>query len=692
MAYALFEPERSGPDTPPWRKGDILVARSEASRAAQTRGIVRLRPTPVRAGQFEYRAETLLLTKGKPTGGLAFDPFGRLYTADLSARRILRIDFGAGGALDETPWFDVPPAIDWNGDFALSPDGALFLSGGVGSKGRLIKLSLGTDPRPGAPSNPPVLHRPAYIENSAIQGFSFYDNDRVLFADGSGAYALATIDPAFDPARNAAAPAGSAPRYAAPELARTAIVDVSVMRNAWQDYLQAQPIVADAISWSPQPANAVPYRRWDAEPPTADLDRRLHRMYGWIAAGESAPLAYRWQIDPLTGQTRIGPETLQMWTTISRDDAVDAYLSYLAHCLWVQVHKQTPWKLHGYSQSDLDLLFRGENLYQPKDATGALFRLNEGVVANAILGDPVQSFAFLTGSDPSVRRGPSFIQANQRTTIFALTRWVMDHILHGSNPSSNGVVAAYGYMGYAPVETVFRRRIDPGGQGPVGMVPRHWAWAGCHTSAGFMVHLARLLNIPVRRTKLYDWIPGATDFGFHGGIDFPTERLACFHTDSFYASGLLFDPYLSPEQIYNGGPQADYAAYLQQYGAVPSTPAEATAGNQAYARLDARIAARNATHPLLREVWRAVAYSSNPPEVPCAQRYASAIALLTAAGLSAAEAEQLICDNVQTYLNFIADFRARHAAELPTSGTEQQQVQAAYQLYEQLHAQWEIAR
>lgn len=701
IAYALFDPAASGDqDEIPWQRGDILVSRSTASDRPQ-RAIVRLRPRRRMRRFVGYEEQVIYAGAGAAIQGLAFDPHGRLYAAQADAKRIYRLQMGSSGKLEEIAWMATPPRLQWKGDFGFSPDGMLFLSSGEGdATGQVYKFSVGGDPRPGPASIQPITYRAAYTARGEIRGFSFFDNDSLLFTDARDAYYRSKINPALDPTSQPAGPfqpvfpgpviASLAIRYSDRTLENISVIDIAVMRTAWQSYLEQHQAVRAAISWSPEQGRSLHYAQWTGDAQTASMERRLHRMYGWIAARESAPLAYRWQTDPLTGSARIGPEILQAWGTIGKHDAEDGYLAFLAHCLWMQVHNKVPWNLHDYSAAHLELLLDGANLFRPSNTTGDRFNLNEDVVVNTMPSDPVVCFAFLTGSDSAWRDGPSFIQGTRRETILSFTRWVMDHLTHGSNPSNSQGVTYYGYNGYPPVETMLRRMIDPGS---LITDPRYWTWQGCHTSAGLMVHLMRLLLIPAGRTKLYDWWAGQPEPGYHGGVDFPTEQLACLHTDQFYAMPVLMDPYLPPEEIYNGGPDESYSGYLTQYGSIPADAQAAGVNMTAFLKQEAIIAARNGTNRVMKAFWgQDLVNNPIPDNRPCEQKYWNAALELSSFGLTTTEAAQLLCDNEQKYLDFIANFRAEHAAELPTGGDEKQQLQAAFSLYQQLHDAWMAAR
>ena len=678
IAYVLFDPAPLGGQSAPWRKGDILVSRTQ-TRLRGGRAILRLRPG-ARGRVTTYAADIIYSASGGGLQGLALDPHGRLYAGSRQAGKLYRYEPDGRGGVREIAWATIPAGMTWNGDIGLSPDGMLFTSTGDGEgAGKLYKFSIGGDPRP-FPQIQPIAHRLVFTASGEMGGFSFFDNDTVLFTDGRDAYYSRKIDPTLDatvtPSGQPQLPSLIIPSFAftEPAIQGLEVIDVAVMRNAWQTYLSQQDVVRQQTTWPTETYESVPYDEWANDPRCADLDRRLHRMYGWIAAREPAPLRYRFQIDPLTNNPRIGPKILEDHDIISRDDALDGYLAHVGHCLWVQIHNGVPWELHDYDIQNIGWLLEGKNLYIPLNEQEPRYRLNAYWVKNASPSDPVESFNFLTGSDPAIRSGASFIRATPTETIVAFTKWIQENVYH----FPMDVTPGYGYEGLPPSETVYKL-YDVANIGN-----RNWAWRGCQTAAGFMIHLMRLLLIPSRQLGLVTWGEGESYAGTHCGVYFRAAELACYHVDEFYAVAVLQDKTLDPLEIYNGGPDRTVNDYINDYRINDLTDKDVIQANQEeFFREEGRIAFRNRTHQLQVLFWKAKV--KRPQNSIATRDYREMKDLLKAINhLEKDEVDQLLVQYGGLYESFIYHFMSDHRNELPLRETDDVVLQAGLDLYQSL--------
>lgn len=692
VAYVLVDPAPIGGVQPPWRKGDILVSRTQSRLGTKERALVRLRPvTVVGRNVTAYAADVIFSASGSGIQGLALDPHGRIYAGSKEGGKIYRYEPSREGGLRERAWATIPSSMPWQGDIGLSPDGMLFISAGAGNEsGKLYKFSIGGDPRP-FPQVQQIKSRSAFSAIGAMAGFAFYDNDTVLFTDGRDVYYSGKIDPTLDaleppPPPTIAWPPSLSPgamavTYRDPAIGGFEIRDIAVMRNAFQTYLEGQDEVRSRILWSPEPDRSERYDEWNVQPGCEDLERRLHRMYAWIAAREPAPLGYRFRIDPDTGKPRIGPETVGDRSTIRRDDAVDAYLALVGHCLWAQIHNQVPWELHEQPSYGISLLLNSAQTYRPQGGPDALYALNTDVVVNAIPSDPVECFAFLTGSDPAVRNGASFIKDTQAETVVAFTKWVQVHTTHGYGPNESEAIALYGYRGLPPVSTMYQPILDPAH--PNDGV-NYWAWSGCQSAAGFMVHLMRLLLIPSKRLKLYEWVrPG--EEAYHGGAAFPTAQLGCYHVDSFYAVTSLRDKNLDPLEVYNGGPAQSYSDYIHRFDVQnPNDQADIETKGTDYYQEEGRIALRNRTFEMQRLFWEGRIEQPHTPYQNRSYRFLKTL-LDSIHHLTGGEVQTLIGQHGDQYERYIDQFMIDHQSELPSSGTVVELLRAGRELYVSLH-------
>ncbi len=706
IAYVRFDPAPLAGRSAPWQKGDILVSRTQSRLGAASRAILRLRPVTQRRISG-YAADIIFSASGSGIEGLALDPHGRLYAGCRDEGKIFRYEPDGRGGVRETAWTTVPSTLAWNGNIGLSPDGMLFTSTGEGNgAGKLFKFSIGGDPRP-FPQIQPIAYHTAFETSGELGGFSFYDNDTVLFTDGRDAYFHREIDPTLDPT---APPSGDGqPQlpgpiipslgYSDPAIQGLEVVDIAVMRNAWQTYLSQQDTVRGFITWSPAPGESISYDDWRDDTRCADLERRLHRMFSWIAAREAAPLAYRFQIDPETGNPRIGPAMIpsnegeyqdgdpgyispsDSRYTVSRDSAVDDYLAHVGHCLWVQVHNLVPWDLHEHPDYGIASLLGSWTLYEPIGGPESYYRLNHQSVVSARPSDPVEGFDFLTGTNPALRGGDSFVRPTVTETIVAFTKWVQTYLTHGYSPTPEQALLIYGYSGVAPVATMYRAMHDPF-HSQAGT--KHWSWRGCQTAAGLMIHLTRLLLIPSSRLKLYEWVrPGAE--AYHGGVKFPTAGLGCYHVDSFYAIAALQDRRLDPLQIYNGGPDQTYSDYIFRYQVLdPNNQSDIVHKATDYYMEEGRIALRNRAFEMQKRYWQGRIEELNV--APRQRQYNDLRYLLfNNHHLPGHEVNSLLFEHIDEYEGFIEDFLQRHSSQLPRKGSPEYIESVALDLFVTLY-------
>ncbi len=315
-------------------------------------------------------------------------------------------------------------------------------------------------------------------------------------------------------------------------------------------YLEQHPNVRDAIRW-PEETRSIPYNEWHLHASTAGFHDVLAKLYANIRSGAAVEFSFR-------NSGERPPLTLNYLHT---RDAAEIFLAHIAHSLWVEIYRKVEWRLHDYRPADLELLLDGASMFVPgtaADNASGLYAVNSDVSGLAMPMNPTLSYTFLTTQNA----GSSLIQESARNTILALTRWVRDHLRHGSLLASGQ--GAVPFVDTMLEPTVNAARPDRGAG--------YWAWHGCHSAAAFFVWLMRTINIPAWSAPGYTENHKPSPGPPHSGIDFPSERLYRGHADDFYAITELRDSTIEPTEIYTSA--ADYAAVSARYQFAP-TPTEA---------------------------------------------------------------------------------------------------------------------
>ena len=334
-----------------------------------------------------------------------------------------------------------------------------------------------------------------------------------------------------------------------------------------EDYLEQHPQVRDAIVW-PEEAGPVPYTEWNVGPTTAHFSDILAKFYGNLNAGVALAFSFRagGERPALTG------------TLLQTRDASEIFLAHVAHSLWIEINRKVEWKLHDYNRAELALLLDGASMFVPGTvATNAsgFYYANMAVSGHGMPMDPTRSHTFLTTQGA----GSSLIRASVRDTILQVTRWVRDHLLHGSRLASGR-----GPMPF--MDTMLEPTVNAA---LPGLGARHWAWWGCHSAAALLVWLMRAVNIPAWSAPGYTEDQPTSSGPPHSGIDFPSERLYRGHADDLYAIPQLKDPTIEPTQIYTSA--ADYVEVSAKYKTAPAP------GDRRRAEYDQTIAHIGLAHP-----------------------------------------------------------------------------------------------
>jgi hypothetical protein len=718
-----------------WKEGDILVAGQVQEGGVTKRLVWRYRQKLPNRRFPEYTVTELIEEVGKPRfKGIGLDPYGRLYYSDeSSARRIYQLLPDSSGGFTPTNFATVPDRVNWGGEFAFDPDGNLFVSTGEQiDPGHIYKTGARAEeptkvsqfqwtggsrhptlnmihPVPLGTIGGLALALTHTANSGPICGFSFYDCDRIIYTNGSADLILASIDPSEEPSNQLSSSAVFSPPQIAvtpqtyPSLGMVpdySVYDVAVSRSRLEDYLAAHLEVREAIQWMAPPHQDIIYDDWENNLHTKGFQQALRRLYARAGCERPIEFSFEKETDPDTNKPRIGPSLIGDLREhrVSKRDASEIYLAHLAHHLWVEVSGQVPWRLNDLGYLEKRNLLQSKRMFLPAqdNASGTEYNLSIAIIGSALPTDPVRAYHFLKGDDDVIRMGESFIKSSPKESIFALSRWIRDHLRHGPSMSLGSIrVQHYGYVGSPPMEKIYMPVTNPSDP---DLGPRFWAWSGCHTAAPLIINLMRLLNIPAQLLKQYEWPEAAQETGWHEGVDFPVEELALWHADDLYAISSLKDPEIEPEAIYNAG-IVDYTAYKELFADPPSSPQISSQQWAEYDKWLGGIAVRNATHNIFKFFWESILFDPSQDFQGDCQNNTDKLwrvknQIERSWGFTHTEAITLLCDNEQVFRGRIAKFQQDHATETAdlAASTSTDLEHAALNLYRQKYENWDNNR
>jgi len=210
-------------------------------------------------------------------------------------------------------------------------------------------------------------------------------------------------------------------------------------------------------------------------------------------------------------------------TGLDNIHAFSLYISYVAHCLAVEMKERVPWSLLEYTQEDLEVLLDGRHMFSR--GYGGLYCPFYLFHGNATPAPPDFTFSFF--------RRNNFIESSRIQTIVRIINWCRDNLRHytGSSTAQN-MEAQWQYRGSPPVSRIINGTIseyDP----ELGL--RHFT-AGCWGTLGFCRSIFRAINIPVKTITQLD----VTDYGdfLHAQVCFISlpQRVYLSHGDSPYGA------------------------------------------------------------------------------------------------------------------------------------------------------------
>jgi len=702
----------------PWKSGDILIARNQG-RYPYGRSVIRLRRGFI--GRIEsWSSETVWSESAsalslRPLQGLALDPVGALYFSEQSSRNIFRLHRSPRGAWTAGAVASVPSNVPFGGDFALAADGKLYVSSGAGVVPGLVSKSnirFG-DPPPLDPTVEPIawggLYRFDEQGGGAVEGFGFYDPDRLVFADGTGAFWQKKVNPRFDPAAPAPPIVPTLPTFPPPPptLVRYEPGASGVIRSAgplvtaWTDYIEENPGAQEAIRWENGSSSFVSFPEWDSDAITARFRRLLHRFYGAAAAGESGPLSYLRETDPLTGKQRVAPAQIAADDTVHPDasrlidprDAQELMLAHLAVQLWVEVAGLT-----GYRAEELD--------YSAFDPTQSLFQFHmlqrsphgylhsPDRIGKVMPNDPVPALNFMLDNH--------LFGETPTDTVYRIGNWMRAKLHHGPPRPNGWRIPSFGYDGDAPLTSVVEKRISPYAGHSKSL---YWAWEGCHTAAGMYVLLARLANIPGDTPPLWENWESSTKGQWHRGVRFAGLRLRALHSDDFYAIDSLRDPRVTADRVFNADGAMSYDEINTLTPEIVSTQDECDTSMSHYYRIVAEIGVRALAYHYLEYFWQKELHSEMAwPDDPgsCESKWTFMPGRVAAVANPPSKAlpwvgpgtvngwsQQIFCARSGDYVAFIRDFLDKHDSILRPGDFETlPRQQDALHEYRRLHGIW----
>jgi len=703
----------------PWKSGDILIARNQG-RYPYGRSVIRLRRGYI--GRIEsWSSETIWSESAsalslRPLQGLALDPVGALYFSEQSSRNIFRLHRSPRGTWTAGAVASVPSNVPFGGDFALAADGKLYVSSGAGVVPGLVyksNIRFGDPP----PLNPTIntvawggLYRFDEQGGGAIEGFGFYDPDQLVFADGTDAFWQKKVNPRFDPAAPAPPIVPTLPTFPPPPPtlvrhdpgASGVIHSTGPLVTAWTDYLDEHPEAREAIRWQ-VPGSAGPprpYSDWDERAVTGVFRRVLHRFYGAAAAGESGPLSYKREIDPLTGEPRVAPGSTPISTAndqrrfVDRHDAWELMLAYLGVQLWVETSRLTGHRIANFSYAALDPTESLFQIYTPNDERGPGYVFSESFIADVTPDDPVPALNLMLENN--------LFGETPEDTVYRIGNWMRAKLHHGPPSWPGWELESYGYDGLPPLTSIVERRVNPGADDGRAL---HWAWRGCHTAAGAYVLLARLANVPGDTPPLWEnWVSSTNKGQEHRGVRFESLKLRALHADDFYAMTSLKDPRVTADRVFNVG-NYDFEEIEALAPSTVTTQTECDVAMSHYHRLVSEIGVSAASilyldvfwakDLILDQRWPSLglscedAWGRTPPAIAEATQSRSGGLAWPLTEPIHDWARRIFCEYHQEFLDAVTSFLGDNNAVLPPGDFEDLGRQnAARDLYLQQHQDW----
>lgn len=297
-----------------------------------------------------------------------------------------------------------------------------------------------------------------------------------------------------------------------------------------KEWLDQHPNVRDAINWEFENSGIKNYDNWE-ECCKSFLQNAFE--FAWYFGGVWRGLTI---IDPAPNQY-ILEEDKEAITGLDGIHAFSLYISYVAHCLAVEMKERVPWSLLEYAQEGLEILLDGRHMFW-LDVTNQCYSIFKYAHGVALPAPPDFSFYFFKRN--------SFIEPNRIETIVRIINWSRDNLVHFKGSRyflTQDMEAQWQYRGFPPVSRIINGTISE--YHPERGL-RHYT-AGCWGTLGFYRSIFRAINIPVK-TLIKTVVTAYGEF-FHAQVCFFSlpRKIFLSHGDSPYGQLVKATPLPSEE-------------------------------------------------------------------------------------------------------------------------------------------------
>lgn len=247
-------------------------------------------------------------------------------------------------------------------------------------------------------------------------------------------------------------------------------------------------------------------------------------------------------------------------TSIPEQDAFALFVDGVGSGLAVEIGRRVPWSILGYDGAQLAALFDGRSAFGRNNHPPIRYQLADGVPCRSST-----ALRFLADK--------GLVGADRLSTIAALLDWcrLLSHYT-GAPHLENGE-AHWGYRGVAPVSRVLAGTVFAGPGGAARGL-RHYT-AGCHGTVAMLRSVLGSVNIPVKRTTIYDRDEQGRE-EWHSTAVFMTEKLALSHADDPYSTYRRYDPTYPAKALLIGD-----ETFARWFGRRPATTREGNVSRQA---------------------------------------------------------------------------------------------------------------
>ena len=290
-------------------------------------------------------------------------------------------------------------------------------------------------------------------------------------------------------------------------------------------FLEERPRLAAAMLWAGTDNEPKSYAEW---PQTlkGKLDLAVRRQL----AGDGSGLP-----DVMTNQASdVLDDDYGATTVLSREDAEDLYVAHVANSLILEMTGALPWSLDDLSEHELTLLLSGSRVGHP----------NAVAIGGARNGGFYDGYGNVAGANGYIVRGwvspappevvhefmarENLVGDSRYETIIRTIEWARYNLVHFSGGFTlESVEEQWGYRGAPPLARILSPTITKTNYGRERSIT-----AGCHGTNWFLIHLLRVVNIPVEYLSWAD----------HAIPSFPTEGMYLTHGDDPYSGHAQYTP------------------------------------------------------------------------------------------------------------------------------------------------------